>query len=116
MTMQNQTPSDADREQPIRELAELVAADEAQALRFVFAKVDAGELTEEEGGQLCEEVEAFAARHNIDLSRGLSCQWLVEFPARAGLAGAIVSANDAADAEVEAIAFSTAPATRVRQI
>jgi hypothetical protein len=80
-------------------LTELVAMDEAAALKLVFGQMRAGALTEDEATRLCGAVDKYAAENNIDLTRGASKFWLVEFhDTGAGLSGAIVPGDDATDA------------------
>jgi len=111
--------NDADRVQSLRALTELAALDEAHALKFVFGQLDAGAMTEDEVTQLCGEVDKFAARKGIDLTRGLSKFWLVETrDPVAGLSGAVVVGDDVDDAVKAARALGVHPgsAARARQI
>jgi len=112
------------RQQGLRDLAELAAMDEARWFKFLDEQAQGEGVNAAWAIRLRYDVELFAAEQNIDLSRGSSGFWLLEFydPGAgpgAGFRGAtIVWGMDAADAEDLARVFEAHPGgeARARQI
>jgi len=100
-----QTYDGAGYQPDFRVLAELAALDGAKWDGLVFDLADSGALTPHEASYLRRDVESFALNNGIDLSRGHSEFWLLEFfdPGAAqgeGFRGAtIVVGSDPEDAE-----------------
>jgi hypothetical protein len=110
----------AARQQSLRALAELAALDEAAWHKFLDEQAPDDGVSGHLALLLRHEVERFAAEQNIDLSRGSSGYWLLEFydpdaePGE-GFRGAVViwgmDANDAVDL---AVLFEAHPGGEVR--